>query len=117
MQWKIRLAGEREEVLTQKYENAPTKPRERKINTETESFTGVKVLDSFFFIKFFFSKEKKARKVIKEVSASYRLNKDRAFKLVANQSVAENPAPLRMYLGGVGDTEKSQVIKALIEFF
>ncbi|KAJ7653445.1 hypothetical protein B0H17DRAFT_892768, partial [Mycena rosella] len=56
---------------------------------------------------------------VTSVATSFKLNKEqkRAFKLATNHAIAEDPEPLRMYLGGVGGTEKSQVIKALIIFF
>ncbi|OSC97382.1 hypothetical protein PYCCODRAFT_1338477, partial [Trametes coccinea BRFM310] len=41
----------------------------------------------------------------------------RAFRLVAEHSLKEKPDPLRMFLGGVGGTGKSRVIKALTSFF
>jgi hypothetical protein len=49
----------------------------------------------------------------------YMLNseQERAFRIIANHSVMEQPEKLRMYLGGMGGTGKSQVIKALMFFF
>ncbi|KAH9848180.1 hypothetical protein C2E23DRAFT_739948 [Lenzites betulinus] len=41
----------------------------------------------------------------------------RAFRIVAEHSMQNNPEPLRMYLGGVGGTGKSRVIQALTSFF
>ena len=47
------------------------------------------------------------------------LNKEqeRAFRIIANHAVSENPEQLRMYLGGMAGTGKTQVIKALSCFF
>ncbi|KAJ7085894.1 P-loop containing nucleoside triphosphate hydrolase protein, partial [Mycena epipterygia] len=72
-----------------------------------------------YFTKYFKAKEKKAQKVVEKVKTEFNLNEeqDRAFKLVANHSIAEQPSALKMYLGGVGGTGKSQVIKALKQFF
>ena len=45
------------------------------------------------------------------------LEQERAFRIVANHATIDNPTQLKMYLGGMGGTGKSQVLKALIEFF
>jgi hypothetical protein len=42
---------------------------------------------------------------------------ERAFRIVANHAVQPQTEQLKMYLGGMGGTGKSQVIKALIHFF
>ena len=42
---------------------------------------------------------------------------ERAFRIIANHSISQNPEQLCMYLGGMGGTGKSQVIKALSTFF
>ena len=39
------------------------------------------------------------------------------FHIVANHATINNPTQLKMYLGGMGGTGKSQVLKALVEFF
>jgi PIF1-like helicase len=44
------------------------------------------------------------------------IEQERAFCIVANHATIDNPTQLKMYLGGMGGTGKSQVIKALIEF-
>src|SRR5277367_1414171 len=43
--------------------------------------------------------------------------KDCAFRIVANHATSRKFEQLKMYLGGMGGTGKSQVIKALINFF
>ena len=49
----------------------------------------------------------------------FTLNKEqkRAFHIVANHATNINAPQLKMYMGGMGGTGKSQVIKALIHFF
>ncbi len=41
----------------------------------------------------------------------------RAFKLIANHAASIGPEQLKMYLGGMGGTGKTQVIRALIDMF
>ena len=42
---------------------------------------------------------------------------ERAFKIVAQHACLSQSDQLKMYLGGMGGTGKSQVIKALMHFF
>ena len=57
--------------------------------------------------------------ILNEVILNFKLNleQERAFCIVANHATIDNPTQLKMYLGGMGGTGKSQVLKALIEFF
>ncbi|KAJ7161112.1 hypothetical protein C8R46DRAFT_826398, partial [Mycena filopes] len=41
----------------------------------------------------------------------------RAFRIVVDHASGPQVSPLRMYLGGMGGTGKSQVLHAIIEFF
>jgi len=45
------------------------------------------------------------------------LSNERAFRIIANHAVAPGSEQLIMYVGGMAGTGKSQVIKALMEFF
>ena len=47
------------------------------------------------------------------------LNKEqeRAFRIVANHATNHYSESLKMYIGGIGGTGKSQVLKALTHFF
>ncbi|KAJ7336912.1 hypothetical protein DFH08DRAFT_705951, partial [Mycena albidolilacea] len=80
---------------------------------------GTKILDAFYFTKYFKAKTKKAQEVIDLVASEFNLNaeQNRTFRLVANHATDLSAPPLRMYLGRVGGTGKTQVIKALVKFF
>ena len=56
---------------------------------------------------------------LESVVQKFKLNteQERAFRIVANHATINNPTQLKMYLGGMGGTGKSQVLKALVEFF
>jgi hypothetical protein len=58
-------------------------------------------------------------KSIEEISHAFCLNKEqnRAFRIVANHACSADSEQLKMYIGGMAGTGKSQVLKALIEFF
>ncbi|KAJ7433921.1 hypothetical protein FB451DRAFT_1312984 [Mycena latifolia] len=80
--------------------------------TEQDYINDVTLLDSFYFTEYFKAKEKKAIKVVEKVSSEFELNEEqeRAFRIAANHAIEEDPPQLKMYLGGVGGTGKSQAI-------
>jgi len=57
--------------------------------------------------------------VVDSTVKKFFLNKEqeRAFRIVANHAISPHHDQLQMYLGGMGGTGKSQVIKALSYFF
>ena len=57
--------------------------------------------------------------ILNMVIQQFNLNREqeKAFCIVANHTTIDNPTQLKMYLEGMGGTGKSQVLKALIEFF
>ena len=57
--------------------------------------------------------------LIDSVVKDFSLNgeQERALRIVANHAISPEHDQLRMYLGGIGGTGKSQVIKALSSFF
>ncbi|KAK0215689.1 hypothetical protein IW262DRAFT_1277721 [Armillaria fumosa] len=57
--------------------------------------------------------------VLDHVTQLFKLNteQDRAFHIVAQYLMDVASEQLKMYIGGMGGTGKSQVLKALIEFF
>ncbi|KAH7918710.1 hypothetical protein BV22DRAFT_1024132, partial [Leucogyrophana mollusca] len=57
--------------------------------------------------------------IIQQTSDNFSLNaeQDRAFRIVANHATMSTPSQLKMHLGGMAGTGKSQVIKALTHFF
>ena len=48
---------------------------------------------------------------------SLNAEQERAFRIIANHAISANLEQIRMYLGGMGGTGKSQVLKALSSFF
>jgi hypothetical protein len=118
-QWKARISGIREELFTSKFRNAPDTDRPKRPSDEPAIGFDVKLLKASYFTKQFKAANKMAQRQINTIASTFNLNaeQDRAFRLVANHATDLAAPPLRMYLGGVGGTGKSQVIKALVEFF
>ncbi|KAJ7452796.1 hypothetical protein FB451DRAFT_992578, partial [Mycena latifolia] len=57
--------------------------------------------------------------IMSSIVMSYKLNTEqsRAFKIVADHASGAPVMPLRMYMGGMGGTGKTQVLHAIIDFF
>jgi putative protein kinase ArgK-like GTPase of G3E family len=77
------------------------------------------LLESLHFTKYYVAKKKTAQKLITKTTSDYNLNEEqaRAFRLVANHATCSDPLQLKMYLGGIGGTGKSQVTRSLSYFF
>ena len=78
----------------------------------------VHIVDNLYLQKTFVHHESGIQDMIDETVHNYRLNseQERAFRIVANHATCEFEM-LKMYLGGMGGTGKSQVIKALVNLF
>src|SRR5882762_8185571 len=79
----------------------------------------VKIVDQKYLTKSF-----KANRGEDQISITLIVNKfslnteqERAFRIIANHHVNEYKDQLKMYIGGMAGTGKSQVIKALVHFF
>ena len=79
----------------------------------------IKILNANYFEHNFKAEKKDHGKIIDETIAGFNLNAEqqRAFRIVANHATLNTPEQLKMYLGGMAGTGKSQVIKALIKMF
>ena len=77
----------------------------------------VKVVDKSFLQKKF--KAGIVSNQIDECVEKFSLNteQERAFRIIANHACAEHPEQLKMYIGGMGGTGKSQILKALSYYF
>jgi hypothetical protein len=115
-QWKTKVSLAKDATLEAKVKNVPESVKSKRNTKESDSTGQVLLLDSFYFTKYFKAKEKKAMRVVDSVVTDFKLNgeQERAFRLVANHVIAEDPDQLNMHLGGVGGTGKSQVIRVLI---
>lgn len=77
------------------------------------------IVDQVYLTKDFKAKSKAAQSLIETTVKNFILNteQERAFRIIANHAVGPKTEQLTMYLGGMGGTGKSEVIKALIHFF
>jgi hypothetical protein len=79
----------------------------------------VRILTGEYFRRDFVTEKKEAYELINHTVAHFSLNEEqeRAFRIIANHVSSPATEQLKMYLGGMGGTGKSQVIKALIHLF
>ena len=86
---------------------------------KAQNFSDVAVQDISYLRKNFKADKAEKQKIIDDIVKQFLLNteQERAFRIVANHATMFQPNQLKMYLGGMGGTGKSQVIKALTSFF
>src|ERR1700683_578827 len=79
----------------------------------------VQIVDRSYLQKNFKAQLETAQKLIEDVIEKFELTseQERAFRIIANHAVTPGSEQLMMYVGGMGGTGKSQVIKALMDFY
>jgi hypothetical protein len=117
--WRRELLAKKKEVLDHKHQHAPEEPGEKEVRKNHSSYDKVEVVDASFLNKSFRAELIAEQNFIDETVTEFSLNteQDRAFRIVANHVTLGGSKKLHMYLGGMGGTGKSQVIKALISLF
>ena len=117
-QWNSLIQSIRKMIIADRSKNLPA--------GISKSFGEIKGTDKVFvdtmtsyLSRKFVPDEPGAINILNSVIQKFKLNleQERAFHIVANHATINNPTQLKMYLGGMGGTGKSQVLKALIEFF
>ncbi|KZP15574.1 hypothetical protein FIBSPDRAFT_750097, partial [Athelia psychrophila] len=79
----------------------------------------VRIVDQEWLQHSFRAADLDVQNMTDELVIEHRLNpeQERAFRTIANHASCKNPERLQMYLGGMGGTGKSEVLKALAKFF
>src|SRR5207253_5799052 len=79
----------------------------------------VELVDKSYLTREFKSKSEIMNNLITTTIREFQLNieQERAFRIVANHAVSPKSEQLKMYMGGMGGTGKTQVIKCLQKFF
>src|ERR1700723_3482107 len=116
-QWDAAVQGKHQQVLAERNKALPT--QSGKQTGKDPNQNDVQIVDRSYLQKNFKAQSKSAQKMIEDVVERFELTSDqeRAFRIVANHAVSPGSEQLMMYIGGMGGTGKSQVIKALMEFF
>ncbi|VDB99260.1 unnamed protein product [Peniophora sp. CBMAI 1063] len=122
--WRELLANSKRSAIAAKFAGAPAVEDDGDKVLSNQRFweDEVRKVDKTFLSKSFKADVEKedAGAVIDKIVSDFHLNEEqeRAFRIIANHSLVNTLAdPLRMYIGGMAGTGKSQVIKAVIKFF
>jgi hypothetical protein len=118
--WNSIVQAAKQTVLEEKKRNMPsTVPSNKCVHEELHKYNEVKIADISYLRQSFHAEQAEQQNFIDSTVIEYCLNieQERAFRIVANHATANNQKQLKMYLGGMGGTGKSQVIKALVCFF
>lgn len=111
--WKSVLQTKKQEIAQNKF-IAPSKlhPMHQEFMPNV-----VKVMDKAYLEKKYYTTEHNYS--IDKICKEYKLNveQEHAFRIIANHVVLPNSEPLKMYIGGMGGTGKTQVLKAVSYFF
>ena len=118
--WEKEIATMKQVISNERIVN---RSNDNKENKQEQSFNKahvqnvVKVVDKTYLDKNFHKSE--ASELVDSTAKAYSLNEEqvRVFRIIANHAISDYPEQLRMYLGGMGGTGKTQVIKALTDFF
>jgi hypothetical protein len=120
-EWSNEVKAKREQVLQNKLNNISSKDENPCINLKSGSYIHdeVKMVDKSYLEQDFKADSVADQKFMDDTVKEYLLNEEqqRAFKIIANHATRKNSEQLKMYIGGMGGTGKSRVIKALISFF
>jgi ATP-dependent exoDNAse (exonuclease V), alpha subunit - helicase superfamily I member len=118
-QWKVAVQNKRQEVLANRRVNIPKQKKNFNSSFHDPNENDVKVVDQSYLRRNFKAELEVVQNLVESTVANFSLNieQERAFRIVANHSTTFKSDQLKMYLGGIGGTGKSQVIKALRQFF
>jgi hypothetical protein len=116
-EWKEVVASKRRDVLESRMQSFQVGRSVPGPSGSEPLFQGVKIVDIDYLEKKCVSLDWKSE--MDSVARMFHLNADqeRAFRIVANHSCRPTSEKLKMHIGGMGGTGKSQVLKALMEFF
>src|ERR1700690_1137055 len=120
-QWKADVQKKRQEILDIRAQHAPTSAESD--SGPRHSFgdpNKVEVIDKSYLERTATGHSSTdSRTLVDTIVAEFRLNceQERAFCIIANHACTPHSEQLKMYIGGMGGTGKTQVLKALISFF
>ena len=132
--WSVVLKEKRAEVLASRADiseqSGPDVVEETKKSISEESMKYIKAYlnktenlvrwkDITYLFKNYKEEQKQLSDLRNTISASFKLNAEqqRAFNIITNHVTSHTSHRLQMYLGGMAGTGKSQVIKAVTQFF
>jgi hypothetical protein len=119
-QWKNLVKECRQNLLNiKKTKYSSAESTSKQVTKGTVQPLAVNLLPAEYFMRDFQAEKVKDRGIILNTIVEFSLNEEqkRAFHIIANHASESCPDQLKMYLGGMGGTGKTRVIKALITMF
>lgn len=119
-QWEQAMKGKKDEVIAARRDTAAKLTKATKLfKASTRHTNVVAVVDQTYLEETWTAPDPVIPQTIEECISQFKLNEEqrRAFRIVAQHASKPSGEQLRMYLGGMAGTGKSQVIKALIQYF
>ena len=112
-QWSSLIQRIRKMIVADRSKNLPAGPNKPFDELHGTDKVFVDTMTSYLSQKFV-PDQPGAINVLDSVIQKFKLNteQERAFRIVANHATINNPTQLKMYLGGMGGTGKSQNIKS-----
>src|SRR6202790_2877606 len=116
-QWDAAVQEQRQQVLSERNKALPA--QSGKQSGKDPNQNDVQIVDRSYLQKNFKALSETAQKLIEDVIVKFELTseQERSFRIIANHAVTPGSEQLMMYVGGMAGTGKSQVIKALMDFF
>src|SRR6267378_4365561 len=116
-QWDVAVQEKCQQVLAERNKSLPAQSKNQSGKDPNQN--DVQIVDRSYLQKSFKAQSETAQKLIEGVVEKFELTSDqeRAFRIIANHAVTPGSEQLIMYVGGMAGTGKSQVIKALMNFF
>jgi hypothetical protein len=117
IKWKTAVQSKRQEILAYRSHNI-TKNKSNHFYPDPNE-NSVMIIDQSYLEYSFRAQQASRQEKIDFIPRQFSLNteQERAFRIIANHSSSSSFKQLKMYIGGMAGTGKSQVIKALVNFF
>jgi hypothetical protein len=114
-EWKGRVLARQQALIDSKMDTTSDHMKSSAVHSGLNNI--VKIVDRSYLEKKFYTTNVESS--IQNICLEFKLNEEqrRAFEIVAHHVVFPHSDQLKMYIGGIGGTGKSQVIKAISEFF
>jgi hypothetical protein len=115
--WNSKVQELKLKILTDRQTRGEPQINSCNPSIKLTNINAVKIIDRSYLEKKYYTTQYETR--IDEIRNQFQLNceQERAFKIITHHSIMPHSDHLKMYIGGMGGTGKSQVIKAISAYF
>ncbi|KAF5356687.1 hypothetical protein D9758_013755 [Tetrapyrgos nigripes] len=115
--WKLQINKMRQDILDKRHRSGADQKSNNKF--KNPFLEQVEILDKTAFEQR--TRQGHTQNLIDQIANEFQFQdnaeQERAFRIIANHAVSPCPQQLKMYIGGMGGTGKSTVLRALRKFF